>query len=195
MRTRKSIIGTLGATRSQMKRGGMIDILMGEVEDELNPNNGARMSRRKDVTKVEPMIDMLWFEPSVTEDVAAEYYVPATAEKALELLRAQGVQMRRVTQPIKGVQQFTIATNTQRPANTNSIDTGAHGLRTLTGAWEPAADVTVPAGSWAIAMNQPLARLAFYLLAPTSDDGLTAWNFMDELLGEGVKTYPVMRRK
>jgi hypothetical protein len=191
---RQSIAGTQGASRSQMKRGGMIDILMGEVEDELNPNNGARMSRRKDVVKVEPMVDMLWFEPSVTEDVPAEYYVPASAEKALELLRAHGVQMRRLTQPVTGVEQFTIASNTQRPAN-NGIDTGAHALRTLTGAWAPATDVTAPAGSFAVPMNQPLARLAFYLLAPTSDDGLTTWNFLDDMLGEGAKMYPILRKK
>ena len=34
-------------------------------------------------------------------------------------------------------------------------------------------------------MNQTLARLAFYLLAPTSDDGLVTWNLLDELLGSG----------
>ena len=44
-------------------------------------------------------------------------------------------------------------------------------------------------------MNQPLARLAFYLLAPTSDDGVVNWNVIDDLLGEGVKTYPIWRKK
>ena len=32
-----------------IKRGGIVDILMGEVEDETNPVNGACMNRRKDV--------------------------------------------------------------------------------------------------------------------------------------------------
>ena len=40
-------------------------------------------------------------------------------------------------------------------------------------------------------MNQPLARLAFYLLAPTSDDGLGNWNFLDEMLKD-AKTYQIM---
>ena len=31
-------------------------------------------------------------------------------------------------------------------------------------------------------MTQPLARLAFYLLEPASDDGLVAWNFLDDQL-------------
>ena len=56
------------------------------------------------------------------------------------------------------------------------------------------ADVTVPAGAWAVPMNQPLARLAFYLLAPTSDDGLTTWNALDDLL-QDAKSYPVTRKK
>ena len=43
-------------------------------------------------------------------------------------------------------------------------------------------------------MNQPLARLAFYLLAPTSDDGLTAWNYLDDLL-QDAKVYPILRKK
>ena len=53
-----------------MKRGGMVDILMGEVEHETNPINNADMSRRKDVVKPEQMVDMLWFEPATTETVA-----------------------------------------------------------------------------------------------------------------------------
>jgi hypothetical protein len=43
-------------------------------------------------------------------------------------------------------------------------------------------------------MNQALARLAFYLLAPTSDDGLVTWNFLDDLLKD-AKTYPILRKR
>ena len=86
-----------------------------------------------------------------------------------------------------------MASNTSRPV-TPSPDFGQHGLRTLEGAWQAAAGVTVPAGAWAVPMNQPLARLAFYLLAPTSDDGLTAWNYLDDLLAD-AKTYPILRKR
>jgi hypothetical protein len=172
----------------------MINVLMGEVEDEKNPNNGAVMNRRKDVVHPEQMVDMLWFEPSKTEDVPHEYYVPASATKAIALLALHGIQMHAITAPVRGVEQFTITSNTQRQA-TNSIDTGAHGLRSIDGTWAAAADVTVPAGAWVVPMNQPLARLAFYLLAPTSDDGLTAWNYLDDSLGSDAKTYPILRKK
>jgi hypothetical protein len=143
------------------------------------------------------MIDMLWFQPSHTEDVGSVYYVPASETKVLTLLKEHGVQMTATAAPVSGVEQFTIASNTTRPAaqNGNSIDTGAHALRTLDGSWGPAAGVSVPKGAFAVKMTQPLARLAFYLLAPTSDDGVVAWNFLDDQLGDGAKTYPILRKK
>jgi len=191
---REALAGKTHATRAQIRSGGMIEILMGEVEDEKNPINGRNMNRRKDVIKAEQMTDRLWFEPTTTETVPTEYYIPASAIKALELLRAHGVQMRKTTVATKGLEQFAITANTQRAA-TNSIDTGSHGLRTLDGTWA-ATDVTAPIGSFAVAMNQKLARLAFYLLEPKSDDGLTAWNYLDDVLAtEGVKSYPILRKK
>jgi hypothetical protein len=189
---KETIVGTTESTRSRIRRGGMVEILMGEVEDETNPVNGATMSRRKNVVRPEQMIDMMWFEPAATDVVPATYYVPAGAGKALDLLRAHGVQMTQVTAPVRGVEQFTITSNTARQPN-GSIDTGSHGLRTLEGEWGPAADA-VPAGAWAVSMNQPLGRLAFYLLAPTSDDGVLAWNFLDDLLKEGAP-YPIARKR
>jgi hypothetical protein len=191
---KEALIGKQLGTRAQIKTGGMVEILMGEVEDEKNPNNDAVMNRRKDVVHPEQMVDRMWFEPTKTEEVPREYYVPDTATKALDVLRAHGVQMRKLTAPVTGVEEFAITSNTARQANPNSIDTGAHGLRTLEGDWQASTE-SVPAGAWAVPMNQPLARLAFYLLAPTSDDGLLTWNFFDDLLGADVKTYPVKRRK
>jgi hypothetical protein len=41
-------------------------------------------------------------------------------------------------------------------------------------------------------MDQPLARLAFLLLEPRSDDGLADWNVLDPAL-EGAEDYPILR--
>jgi hypothetical protein len=191
---REALAGRTMGTRSAINVQGTMEVLMGEVEDELNPVTGRCMNRRKDVIKPEIVRNGLWFAPTKTEDVPAEFYVPAAATKALELLRAHGVQMRATTAPTRGLEQFTITANTQRPA-TNSIDTGTHGLRSLDGAWAAAPDVSAPAGTFVVPTNQPLGRLAFYLLAPTSDDGLTAWNYLDDFLGADAKTYPILRRK
>ena len=51
---------------------------------------------------------------------------------------------------------------------------------------------TIPAGTIVVPMNQPLARLAFTLLEPRSDDGVVNWNVLDEAL-EKEKTYPIRR--
>jgi hypothetical protein len=190
---KENLIGKQLGTRAQIKTGGMVEILMGEVTEEPNPNTGATMRRRKDVVHAEQMTDRMWFEATKTEEVPREYYVPDTATKALDVLRAHGVQMRKLTAPVTGTEEFAITSNTARQANPNSIDTGSHGLRTLEGDWQPSTE-SVPAGAWAVPMNQPLARLAFYLLAPTSDDGLLTWNFFDDLLGDET-TYPVKRKK
>jgi hypothetical protein len=184
------VAGTVLATTAKMKRGGMVEILMGEVEDEKNPVSGAVMNRRKDVVKPEQMVDMMWFEPAATETAPSAYYVPADATKAIELLKAHGLQMHQTTQPVKGVEQFTIAANTQAASAFEG-----HAIRKLEGQWQAAPDATVPAGAWEVPMNQPLARLAFYLLEPASDDGVVAWNYLDDRLGESVKTFPILRRK
>jgi Zinc carboxypeptidase len=71
---------------------------------------------------------------------------------------------------------------------------GTHKLRTLTGAWDTT-EQTIPAGSLVIPMDQPLARLAFILFDPRSDDGLMAWNILDPMLGAtpAPEFYPVLR--
>jgi hypothetical protein len=95
---------------------------------------------------------------------------------------------------VRGVEHFVITGNTTRPVQTGSIDFGQHELRTLEGSWQAAPAATVPAGAFAISLKQPLARLAFYLLEPASDDGLATWNFLDARLKD-AKTYPILRKK
>ena len=191
---REALVGKSLATRAQKKSGGMIEILMGEVEQEPNPVSGRNMNRRKNVSNPTQMVDRLWFEGTKFEEVPVEYFVPASATRAIELLRTHGIQLQPVSGTVRGLQRFVISSNTQRPAAANSIDTGTHALRTLDGEWQPAADAAVSKDYVVVSMSQPLARLAFLLLAPTSDDGLTTWNYLDEMLGAEAKTYPILRR-
>jgi len=189
----ESIVGRPMATRAAQTTGGMIDILMGEVEDEVNPNSGRTMRRRVDTSRIEPMLDRLWFAPTWMETVPAAYYLPATAEAALDVLRAHGIETTPVTEPVDGVEEFMITSNTARPARPGSIDFQNHELRTIEGYWRPATD-PVPAGAIRVRMDQKLARLAFIMLAPTSDDGLLTWNFLDEMVQEGM-AYPITRTR
>jgi hypothetical protein len=106
-------------------------------------------------------------------------------------LDAHGVRYTTTTRdiPFTG-ERFRIATNTIADREFQ----GTHKARTLTGAWE-AVEQTLPAGSLLIAMDQPLARLAFILMDPRSDDGFMFWNILDPVLGTtpGPAHYPVLR--
>jgi len=48
----------------------------------------------------------------------------------------------------------------------------------------------LPAGTVIVQTSQPLGRLAGWLLEPESCDGLTTWNYFDDVLREGAE-YPV----
>jgi Zinc carboxypeptidase len=180
------IAGTTLATTSKFKRSGSVDILMGEVEPETNPLNQAVMCRRTDVTKVEKMTDMLWFEPATTETAPSAYYVPPELTKAIDLLKAHGIQMREVT-VAPPVERFVIHSN----AAAQNFE--GHAMRKVDGAWGTPA---IPVGGkyMEVRTDQPLGRLAFYLLEPASDDGLVVWNVLDEQLQAAIQ-YPILRRK
>jgi len=186
---REKVTGKVLATSARIKRGGTIEILMGEVELEKNPVSGADMNRRKDVVKAEQMVDMLWFEPVTTEVAPAAYYIPPTETKAIELLKAHGIQMKQMM--LAGdIEGFGIT------ANTAGQNFEGHAIRRLEGTWGTKLDIKPGGMFWEVRMDQPLARLAFYLLEPTSDDGLVAWNYLDERLKDAAAThYPILRRK
>jgi hypothetical protein len=186
---REKIMGSTLATTAVLKRGGTIEVLMGEVEVEKNPVNGADMCRRKDVVKPETMVDMLWFEPATTEVVPAAYYIPLTATKAVEHLKAHGIRMQEMM--LAGdIEGFGITGNTA----TQNFE--GHTIRRLEGKWGMKIDFKPHAKYWEVSMNQPLARLAFYLIEPTSDDGLVAWNYLDDTLKDTAAAhYPILRRK
>jgi hypothetical protein len=202
---RESVVGRQHGTRAQIATGELVEILMGDVEDEVNPNNGAVMNRRLDVVRPVEMLDQMWFEPTATELVPSEFYVPASATTALELLRRHGIQMREVDGSVDGLERFAIASNTQDSGRgrgrrgRSGVPQGprlfeGHSIRRLEGSWEAPTTAVFPAGAWVVPLDQPLGRLAFYLLAPTSDDGLLTWNAFDEILGDR-NTYPVLRRR
>ena len=61
----------------------------------------------------------------------------------------------------------------------------------LTGKHE-VAKLSAEEGALFVPATQPLARLAFYLLEPESDDGLVTWNLIEAGLSPGA-TYPIYR--
>jgi len=184
-----SIIGKQLAVRARMaKSADSVEILLGEVTQEKHPKDGHIMDVRVDKKIPEKMPEYGIFEATETARVPMFYFVPPGLPDAAARLREHGVKAillnRNGMQP---VEEFQIETNTQA---VNAFQN--HKERTLTGRWVPARR-ELPAGTLAIPMNQPLARLAFYLLEPRSDDGLTDWNVLDAALGPEAKTYPIYR--
>jgi hypothetical protein len=188
---RRIIVGSRVSLRSEMEKSAdPVTILVGEVTEEKNPVSGQMMYRRSDVVHPEKMPEYGTFRATETERVPTAYYVPATLTKAIDILKAHGIAMTPLkTAQTLQIEEFRIQGNEQSPRAFEG-----HNERTLTGSWS-AAERQVPAGTFRIEMKQPLARLAFYLLEPRSDDGLVDWNVLDEALGEAVTVYPIVRTR
>ena len=160
----------------------------GPGEGVLNPETG-RGPRIVRTGVIVPMTitDFGIFAANETSNVPYAYLIDSRASHVVETLRAHGVVVDRLTVPARlRVEQFVIA-DAQHAAR----EFQKHHELTVTGAWK-SNDVSFDAGTWVVRMNQSLARLAFYLLEPRSDDGLFEWNFFDEGLGDLAPVSKVM---
>jgi hypothetical protein len=187
----RRLTGQRLSLRSKPTRSAeMVEILMGDVEEEVNPFSGAAMLRRKDVRRPERMWEYATFESTEQERVPSAYYVPASLTTVTERLNAHGIRLERVaTEQRLPLEQFTMETSAVAEREFER-----HRERTTTGRYAPV-DTTVPAGAWRVDMTQPLARLAFYLLEPRSNDALLTWNVLDEALRTAGGRYPILRTR
>ncbi len=185
----RSIVGRPLAVRSRPERSAQpVEILMGEVREERNPFSGQIMLRRLEVRRPERMPEYGTFTPTETERAPRAYLVPPELTGVIAKLEAHGVRFSRLERPATlPVERFRIASSAQAEQPFQG-----HRERTLTGAYEAAGRTTLPAGTLVVPVQQPLGRLAFYLLEPRSDDGLVNWNVLDEAL-EGAEFYPILR--
>jgi zinc carboxypeptidase len=186
---KRRLVGTPLPLRAEMKHTGTIEVLLGEVSEEKHPVDGHIMNLRKDVKKPEMMADYLTFAGLEPERVPSAYLIPPRLADAVDRLRAHGIELTPTASAATlSVEEFRIDSSTTAPAAFQN-----HNERTLTGTWAPA-QRDVPAGTLRLDMTQPLARLAFYLIEPRSDDGLVDWNLLDEALKD-AKTYPILRTR
>jgi hypothetical protein len=185
----QSVIDETLAVRAAFERSAEpVEILLGEVIEERNPYSGATMLRRTDSRRPERMYEYGTFRATETERVPREYLIPAELGNVLNALRDHGVRMQPLGQGGEfAVERFRIAAT--RVADR---EFQGHRERTIEGAWEPAS-VSLPATTLVVPLDQPLARLLFYLLEPRSDDGLANWNYLDRQV-ESAEYYPIFRR-
>ena len=185
----QSVVGdTLTLRAEHARSAAKTDILLGAVAEEQNPYSGAPMLRRLDSAQAVPMYEYGTFAAMEQTRAPAAYYVPDTLHAALDLLRAHGLradaleraQTRRVERfRIDSVQVEDEPYQNRRP-------------QTLVGAYE-AAEVTLPAGTLVVPVDQPLGRLAVALLEPRAADGVAYWGVLEEPLRPS-SFYPIARR-
>jgi zinc carboxypeptidase len=183
----RSLVGDSLPVRARIHRGDTVTILLGDVREEANPYTGQRMLVRQDSTRPVRMPEFTTFEATEWSRVPRAYLVPAGLSAVLDRLAAHGVTTRPLAAPaVIALERFRIDSTWTSPREFQG-----HHERTVQGGWESVTD-TVPAGTVVVPMDQPLARLAFVLLEPRSDDGVLDWNLVDDALA-GARYYPIRR--
>jgi len=124
------------------------------------------------------------------ETAAVPYAYLLSGAEVVDNLQTHGIVVETLTEDTQlTVEDFVIAS----AEHAEQAFQNHHEL-TLTGKWKERKDV-IPRGTHLVRMEQPLARLAFYLLEPRSDDGLFAWNFFDSSVSTGERKVVAPVRK
>ena len=170
-----------------------VEILVGDVTKVPNERSGREMLVMAPVATPVMMKDYGVFAATRSLPLPKGWLIPKTIADgsrltaAIERLRWHGVNIEEVAVDAQvAVERFSIAEITKAPKPFQG-----HQEARLKGTFDKA-QFTVQAGSLYIPANQPLGRLAFYLLEPESDDGLVTWNIIEEGLAIG-QTYPIYR--
>lgn len=170
-----------------------IEILVGDVEKVPNPQSGREMLVMTTAAVPVRMKDYGLFEATRTVVMPSGWLIPrphvesGRYAQAIERLRWHGVRVETLVEDAQlDVERFVVTalTKAERPFQ-------GHNEAKLTGRLERA-KLSVQRGALFIPANQRLARLAFYLLEPESDDGLVTWNLIENGLAAGG-TYPIYR--
>jgi dipeptidyl-peptidase-4 len=144
-----------------------------------DPETGKGLITRSGEIIAVRMTDFGIFKETERADVPFAYAFDERATAAVDTLLAHGVVVERLNRDMElDVERFVIS-DVQRAEEPFQ----QHHEITLSGKWKRGKDV-LPVNTHIVRMNQPLARLAFYLLDPRSDDGLINWNYFDDLFEE-----------
>jgi hypothetical protein len=170
-----------------------VEILVSDVTKVPNARSGREMLAMAPSNVAVPMKEYLTFAATRSQSLPKGWLIPKTLvgtprlAAALDRLRWHGIKIQEFANDQQlAVERFTIAELTKAPRPFQG-----HQEARLKGAFDRV-QLTVDAGSLFVPANQPLARLAFYLIEPESDDGLVTWNVIDEGLAVG-QTYPIYR--
>jgi hypothetical protein len=183
----------LGVDFSITSSGEKVEIIVGDVTKVPNAKSGRDMNAMAPMAVPVQMKEYVTFAATRLLELPKGWVIPKTLAEsprlaaALDRLRWHGIKIQEFASDQQlAVERFLIAELTKAPRPFQG-----HQEARLKGAFARA-QLTVDAGSLFVPASQPLARLAFYLIEPESDDGLVTWNVIDEGLAEG-QTYPIYR--
>jgi hypothetical protein len=174
------------ALTARLRQTGEVTILMGEVVEEPSPVDGHMMLRRADAVREERMPEWQAFEPVDVETAPAAYLLPPGADSLVARLGMHGIRLEPAPTGRMQVEVFRVDSTSVAPRAFQG-----HQERRIWGRWESTTREIAP-GTMMVRMDQPLARLAYTLLEPRSDDGFAAWNGMDAWITAG-RELPVLR--
>jgi hypothetical protein len=186
----RSLVGdSLGVQFEIQPSEEPVTILMGETVEEENPISGQRMLLRTDIQTPTEMYEYGTFRPTEWETVPLAYFVPPEMESVLALLEAHGVRTMTVHQAPGDLQIQTFQIDS---VSTSEREYQGHQAQEVWGSYGSPQPPDFAPGTIMVPMEQPLARVAFHLLEPRSDDGLVAWGLIGEFLNAGEE-YPISR--
>jgi hypothetical protein len=174
------------AIRSVFAPPTQMDVIAEITERAGEGNSGFARRRPTGVFRTIRMPVFDRFVASRKEALPAAYLLPPQHSGVVELLRSQGIEVRRVLSPWRGnLEAFRVDSLPVQPL--------FEGHRTVTvdGSWR-AREGQIAPGWFLVSTDQRLGAFAGYLLEPASEDGLATWNFFDRDLRRGQEA-PVLR--
>jgi hypothetical protein len=132
------------------------------------------------------------FVPTKTSTVPRGYVFAAGMTHIADKLREHGIEVSTLEEAASFDAERFLITDFS-----HGREFQGHMMTTVNGRFERT-QREFPVGSFLVDLAQPLAYLAFYLLEPESDDGLTTWNYFDDAIepvaesGETVE-FPVLK--
>jgi Zinc carboxypeptidase len=166
-----------------------VPILVGKTTTRTNPRSGRTMTAVvPDSYEAVTMSDFGFFRPTRSVPMAKFYVLGESPQRqaALELLRNHGIAIEVLVEPwTADLSEFVV----EKIERSSRPFQGRH-ERTLSGRYA-ARRANLPAGTALVRLDQPLGRLAAYLLEPESDDGIFHWGIV-EVEGPGA-TVPIAK--
>jgi hypothetical protein len=166
-----------------------VGIFVGDVKKVMNSRSGKEMLAMTDMAVPVSMKDYGVFAATRSAEMPKGWLIPTNPRlaAAVERLRWHGLRVDEIATPAQvSVERFRIADYTRAERTFQG-----HREARLKGVFEKA-QLSVAPGALFVPADQPLARLAFCLLEPESDDGLVTWNIIEDGLAAG-EAYPIYR--